>query len=70
MKISALGKKMAGKKGGKLGPVVEKKVMPIETDPHKLVHFVCGSNINIKGEDIKVGKIKFHNFRMSTNEFF
>lgn len=49
----ALGKKMA-KKGGKLGPVVEKKIMPVETDANKLVSFVCGSNIYIKGEDIKV----------------
>lgn len=45
---------MAPKKGGKLGPVVEKKIMPVETDPQKLVNYVCGSNINIKGEDIKV----------------
>lgn len=43
-----------GKVGGKLGAVVEKKVMPVETDPQKLVNFVCGSNIKIKGEDIKV----------------
>lgn len=52
--LSALGKKMVGKKGGKLGPVVEKKIMPVETDPQKLVNFVCGSNILIKGEDVKV----------------
>jgi len=51
---AALGKKMAGKKGGKLGPVVEKKVMPVETDPKRLVNFVCGSNIYIKGEDVKI----------------
>lgn len=52
----ALGKKVVGggKKGGKLGAVVEKKIMPVETDPKKLVSFVCGSNINIKGEDVKV----------------
>lgn len=46
--------KLAGKKPGKLGPVVEKKIMPVETDPQKLVNYVCGSNIYIKGEDIKV----------------
>lgn len=45
---------MVAKKGGKLGPVVEKKVMPVETDPQKLVNYVCGSNILTKGEDIKV----------------
>lgn len=39
---------------GKMGAVVEKKVMPVETDPQKLVNFVCGSNILTKGEDIKV----------------
>lgn len=39
---------------GKLGAVVEKKIMPVETDANKLVNFVCGSNINIKGEDVKV----------------
>lgn len=42
------------KKGGKLGPVVEKKIMPVETDVNKLVNFVCGGNIYIKGEEIKV----------------
>lgn len=47
---------MGGKKGklGKLGPVAEKKVIPVETDPKKLVNFVCGSNIYVKGEDVKV----------------
>lgn len=42
---------------GKLGPVVEKKIMPVETDPQKLVNHVCGSNIYTKGEDIKVSWI-------------
>uniref|UniRef100_U5ERY2 Large ribosomal subunit protein mL54 n=1 Tax=Corethrella appendiculata TaxID=1370023 RepID=U5ERY2_9DIPT len=42
------------KKLGKLGPVVEKKVLPVETDPHKLVNYVCGSNIYKTGEDIKL----------------
>jgi hypothetical protein len=48
----ALGKKST--KLGKLGPVVEKKVLPVETDPKKLVTYVCGSNIKTTGEDIKV----------------
>lgn len=54
--FTALGGKMklAGKKPGKLGPVVEKKIIPVETDTQKLVNYVCGSNIYIKGEDIKV----------------
>lgn len=43
------------KKVGKLGPVAEKKVIPVETDPSKLVNYVCGSNYMQKGEDIKVG---------------
>jgi len=34
--------------------VVEKKIMPVETDTQKLVNYVCGSNIYIKGEDIKI----------------
>lgn len=52
LNVSALG----GKKGklGKLGPVAEKKVIPVETDPKKLVSFVCGSNISVKGEDVKI----------------
>lgn len=41
------------KKGGKLA-TMEKKEMPVETDPVKLVHFVCGSNIYTTGEDVKV----------------
>lgn len=47
---------MVGKKAGKLGPIVEKKVLPVETDPQKLVNYVCGSNIYIKGEDVKVSQ--------------
>lgn len=49
----ALGTKKGGK-AGKLGPVVEKKVLPVETDPEKLVNFVCGSNILKQGEDVKL----------------
>jgi large subunit ribosomal protein L54 len=50
---------LGGKKGklGKLGPVAEKKVIPVETDAKRLVNYVCGSNINIKGEDVKVSKV-------------
>lgn len=40
------------KKLGKMGPMIEKKILPVETDPQKLVQFVCGSNINKTGEDI------------------
>lgn len=48
----SLGKK---KKVGKLGPVLEKKVLPVETDPKKLVKFVCGSNILKEGgQDIEL----------------
>ncbi|XP_046996871.1 39S ribosomal protein L54, mitochondrial [Schistocerca americana] len=49
--IAGLGKR---KKLGKLGPVMEKKVLPVETDPARLVSYVCGSNIYKEGEDIKL----------------
>lgn len=42
------------KKLGKLGPIAEKVVIPVETDASKLVNYVCGSNIYKTGEDIKV----------------
>jgi hypothetical protein len=57
--FSGLGKKKVGK--GKLGPVLEKKVIPVETDATKLVNYVCGSNINKTGEDIKVSIESFSN---------
>lgn len=41
------------KKVGKLG-TMEKKELPVETDPVKLVNYVCGSNIYTTGEDVKV----------------
>ncbi|XP_072946412.1 large ribosomal subunit protein mL54 [Epargyreus clarus] len=41
------------KKMGKLGPM-EKKELPVETDPEKLVNYVCGSNIYVTGEDVKL----------------
>ncbi|KOB67702.1 Mitochondrial ribosomal protein L54 [Operophtera brumata] len=41
------------KKGGKLG-AVEKKEMPVEGDPERLVSFVCGSNIYTTGEDVPI----------------
>ncbi|CAH2210240.1 jg5451, partial [Pararge aegeria aegeria] len=40
------------KKLSKLGSM-EKKQLPVETDPEKLVNYVCGSNIYTTGEDIK-----------------
>ena len=52
----SLGKK--GKLAKGAGPTLEKKVLPVETDPHKLVNYVCGSNINKEGEDIKLGEDK------------
>lgn len=45
---------MKKKKLGKLGPIAEKVEIPVETDAYKLVNYVCGSNINKTGEDIKV----------------
>lgn len=37
-----------------MGPMIEKKVLPVETDPQKLVNFVCGSNINKTGQDVAI----------------
>ncbi|XP_018322991.1 39S ribosomal protein L54, mitochondrial [Agrilus planipennis] len=42
------------KKKGKLGPMMEKKVLPVETDPEKLLSYCCGSNIYKTGEDVKL----------------
>nr|CAG4643650.1 EOG090X0KWJ [Ilyocryptus agilis] len=50
--VPALGTKKGSK--GKLGQVVEKVVLPVETDPEKLVKFVCGSNILKQGKDIEL----------------
>jgi hypothetical protein len=49
--IASLGKK---KKLSKLGPMMEKKIVPVETDAQKLVNYVCGSNLLKDGEDIQV----------------
>ncbi|XP_046403454.1 39S ribosomal protein L54, mitochondrial [Ischnura elegans] len=49
--IASLGKK---KKLAKLGPTVEKVVLPVESDPEKLVNFLCGSNIFKEGEPVKL----------------
>ncbi|XP_066245962.1 large ribosomal subunit protein mL54 [Euwallacea similis] len=50
--VSMLG--MKKKKVGKSGPTTEKKVLPVETDPNRLVTHCCGSNIYLTGEDIKL----------------
>lgn len=42
------------KKIGKMGPTLEKKVLPVETDSERLVNYVCGSNIYVTGEDVKI----------------
>ncbi|EFX82028.1 hypothetical protein DAPPUDRAFT_49671, partial [Daphnia pulex] len=39
---------------GKLGSVVQKIVLPVETDPVKLVNYVCGSNILKEGKDVEL----------------
>lgn len=49
-----MGGALKNKKLSKLGPVMEKKVLPVETDPERLVNYVCGSNIYKTGEDIKI----------------
>ncbi|XP_026478969.1 39S ribosomal protein L54, mitochondrial-like [Ctenocephalides felis] len=38
----------------KSGPIVEKKVLPVETDINRLLTYVCGSNIMKEGEDVKI----------------
>ncbi len=53
--MGGLGAKKAGKgAGGKLGSVVQKIVLPVETDPVKLVNYVCGSNILKEGKDVEL----------------
>lgn len=52
--VSMIGGALKKKKLGKLGPVVEKKVLPVETDANKLVNFACGTNIFKTGEDIQL----------------
>lgn len=42
------------KKLGKLGPMVEKKILPVETDANKLVNYCCGSNIFKEGTDVQL----------------
>jgi len=49
--LMSLGK---GKKKDKVGAVVEKIVIPVETDATKLVSYCCGSNILINGQDVKL----------------
>jgi large subunit ribosomal protein L54 len=34
--------------------MMEKKIVPVETDAQKLVNYVCGSNLLKGGEDIKL----------------
>ncbi|KFM62682.1 39S ribosomal protein L54, mitochondrial, partial [Stegodyphus mimosarum] len=36
------------------GAFEKKKPLPVETDPHKLVNYCCGSNIYKEGEDVKL----------------
>ncbi|XP_045604550.1 large ribosomal subunit protein mL54 [Procambarus clarkii] len=45
-----------GKKGkGKIGPTIEKVHLPVETDPVKLVTYVCGSHpVKENREDVKI----------------
>ncbi|CAH2057959.1 unnamed protein product, partial [Iphiclides podalirius] len=49
--VLGLGK---GKKKLSKLSTMEKKVLPVETDPEKLVSQVCGSNIYITGEDVQL----------------
>ncbi|XP_015593708.1 39S ribosomal protein L54, mitochondrial [Cephus cinctus] len=49
--VTGLGK---AKKGKKTGVVVEKKVLPVETDVNKLLKFVCGTNVMKEGKDVEI----------------
>jgi large subunit ribosomal protein L54 len=51
--VASLGK-ASKKKIGKLGPMLEKKIIPVEEDANKLVSHVCGSNILKEGVDMQV----------------
>lgn len=50
--VSMLGGALKKKKMGKLGPIVEKVVLPVETDTEKLTKYLCGGNIYKTGEEI------------------
>jgi hypothetical protein len=52
--IPSLGKALKKGKLGKGGPALEKKVLPVETDPTRIVSHLCGSCITKTGEDIKL----------------
>ncbi|CAH1981363.1 unnamed protein product [Acanthoscelides obtectus] len=53
--VSMIGGAFKKKKmGGKLGAVMEKKILPVESDPERLVNYVCGSNIFKTGEDVQL----------------
>ncbi|KAJ8979735.1 hypothetical protein NQ317_004722 [Molorchus minor] len=34
--------------------MIEKKVLPVETDSERLTNYVCGSNIYKTGEDVRL----------------
>ncbi|KAB0803977.1 hypothetical protein PPYR_00947 [Photinus pyralis] len=53
-KATVLGGALKKKKGGKGGPMTEKRVLPVETDPERLVNYACGTNIFKTGEDVKL----------------
>lgn len=49
-----LGGLLKKKKLGKGGPVSEKRILPVETDPQKLTTHCCGANIYKTSEEIKL----------------
>lgn len=52
--VSMLGGALKKKKLGKLGAAVEKRILPVETDPKKLVEYAMGVNIYKTGEEVKL----------------
>ncbi|KAL3288011.1 hypothetical protein HHI36_002463 [Cryptolaemus montrouzieri] len=49
-----IGGALKKKKLGKVGGALEKKVLPVETDPVKLVNYAIGINIFKTGEELKL----------------
>ena len=45
---------MKKQKSDNIARPMEKKLLPVETDPERLVNYCCGSNIYVEGEDVKL----------------
>ncbi|KAK9888922.1 hypothetical protein WA026_001142 [Henosepilachna vigintioctopunctata] len=52
--VSMIGGALKKKKVGKVAAAVEKRILPVETDPEKLVNYAMGINIYKTGEELKL----------------